>query len=57
LDDVEAKKDGLTLFMKSQTGMDFEFTDKMVSAVNVMKIAVEYFTAKHRPDPMTRDKK
>ena len=57
LDDVEAKKEGLTLFMKSQTGLDFEFTDKMVSAVNVMKIAVEYFTAKHRPDPMARDKK
>ena len=57
LDDVEAKKEGLTLFMKSQTGLDFEFTDKMVSAVNVMKITVEEYTAKHRPDPMAREKK
>ena len=54
LDDVEAKKEGLTLFMKSQTGRDFEFTDKMVSAVNVMKITVKEFTAKHRPHPMMR---
>lgn len=54
LDDVEAKKAGLTLFMKSQTGRDFEFTDKMVSAVNVMKITVKEFTAKHRPHPMDR---
>ena len=54
LEDVEAKKAGLTLFMKSQTGRDFEFTDKMVSAVNVIVIKVEGFTAKRRPDPMAR---
>ena len=57
LEDVEAKKEGLALFMKSQTGRDFEFTDKMVSAVHVMKITVDEFTAKHRPDPMEREKK
>lgn len=54
LEDVEAKKEGLSLFMKSQTGEDFAFTDKMVSAVNVIKITVDEFTAKRRPDPMKR---
>ncbi len=57
LEDVEAKKEGLSLFMKSQTGQDFVFTDKMVSAVNVMKITVKEYTAKHRPHPMAREKK
>ena len=56
LDDVEKKKEGLHLFMKSQTGHDFDFTDKMVSAVNVMKITVDEFTAKHRPHPLDREK-
>ena len=54
LTDVEDKKAGLSLFMKSQTGMDFTFTDKMVSAVNVMKITVNTYTAKKRPNPMER---
>lgn len=57
LEDVEEKKTGLSLFMKSQTGKDFEFTEKMVSAVNVMKVTVKEFTAKHRPDPLEREKK
>ncbi len=54
LHEVEDKKAGLSLFMKSQTGMDFEFNDKMVSAVNVMKITVDDFTAKKRPHPLDR---
>ena len=54
LEDADAKKTGLTQFMKSQTGLDFEFTDKMVSAVNVIVIKIDGFTAKRRPDPMER---
>lgn len=54
LEDVEAKKAGLSLFMKSQTGLDFTFNDKMVSAVNVMKITVSDYTAKKRPHPLER---
>ena len=54
LEDVEDKKAGLSLFMKSQTGQDFVFNDKMVSAVNVMKITVDEFTAKRRPHPLER---
>jgi len=54
LEDVEEKKVGLSLFMKSQTGMDFEFTDKMVSAVSVIRIKVKDYTAKKRPHPLER---
>lgn len=53
LEDVEDKKRGLSFFMKTQTGKDFEFTDKMVSIVSVMKINVTEYTAKHRPMPKT----
>jgi len=54
LEDVEEKKAGLSLFMKSQTRMDFEFTDKMVSAVSVIRIKVKDYTAKKRPHPLER---
>lgn len=54
LEDVEEKKAGLSLFMKSQTGMDFEFTDKMVSAVSVIRIKVKDYTVKKRPHPLER---
>ena len=53
LEDVEEKKAALSLFMKSQTGKDFTFTDKMVSAVSIMKIHVTEYTAKRRPMPGT----
>lgn len=49
LEDVEAKKKGLSIFMKTQTGKDFTFDDKMVSIVSVIKIDVASYTAKHRP--------
>lgn len=53
LEDVEEKKKGLSVFMKTQTGKEFEFNDKMVSIVSVMKIDVFEYTAKHRPLPKT----
>ena len=49
LEDVEEKKAALSIFMKSQTGRDFIFEDKMVSVVNVIKIHVTDYTAKRRP--------
>ena len=52
LDKVEDKIDGLTKFMKTQTGKDFTFDEKMVSIVNVIKITATSFTAKKRPKPM-----
>lgn len=51
-EDPQDKIDGLTIFMKSQTGMDFEFNERLVSAVSVIKIDVSEFTAKHRPKPL-----
>ncbi len=37
--------------MKTQTGKDFEFDDKMVSVVSVIRIDVSEYTAKKRPMP------
>lgn len=52
VEDVEEKKRALSIFMKTQTGRDFEFTDKLVSIVSVIKIKVAEYTAKanHLPE-------
>lgn len=50
-EDVEEKKKALSLLMKTQTGKDFEFEDKMVSFVSIIKITASEFTAKYRPMP------
>ena len=52
LEAPEDKMTGLTRFMKTQTGIDFEFNERLVSAVSVIKINVTSFTAKHRPKPI-----
>ena len=49
LEDVEEKKSALSVIMKTQTGKDFTFDDKMVSIVSVIRIDVSAYTAKHRP--------
>ena len=51
IEDTEGKKEALTIFMKTQTGKDFEFTDKLVTIVSVIKIKVSDYTAKSRPLP------
>lgn len=51
LDDPREKMDGLTKFMKTQTGKDFQFNERLVSIVSVLRIDVELYTAKHRPVP------
>ena len=51
VEDVEEKIKDLSLFMKTQTGKEFVFTEKLVSIVNVIKIHVTEFTAKKRPLP------
>jgi hypothetical protein len=38
--------------MKTQTGKDFTFDERMVSIVSVIKITAREFTAKKRPKPM-----
>ena len=49
--DVKEKQLGLTILMKSQTEKDFEFNEKLVSIVNVIKITVDHYSAKKRPLP------
>ena len=56
VEDVEEKKKALSILMKTQTGKDFEFTDKLVSVVSVFKINVLDYSAKRRPVPQTMQK-
>ena len=51
VEDIETKKSALSFLMKTQTGKDFEFEDKMADVVSVIRIDVSEFTAKHRPAP------
>lgn len=51
VENTELKKEALSIFMKTQTGKDFEFNDKMVSVVSIIKINISEFTAKKRPMP------
>ena len=48
---VEEKKKAMSVLMKTQTGRDFSFDDRLVSIVAVIRIDVEEYTAKHRPIP------
>ena len=56
IEDVEEKKEALSILMKTQTGKDFEFTDKLVSIVSIIKVEVAEYTAKCRPLPPLYDK-
>ena len=51
VEDVEEKKRAMTILMKTQTGKDFAFVDRLVSMVAVVRVDVAEYTAKHRPLP------
>ena len=51
VEDVEEKKKAMSILMKTQTGKDFSFDDRLVSIVAVIRIDVSEYTAKHRPLP------
>ena len=51
VEDPEAKMEAMSIFMKSQTGKDFTFNERLVSIVTVIRIDVAEYTAKHRPLP------
>ena len=51
VEDVEEKKMAMAMLMKTQTGKDFTFEDRLVSIVAVIRIDVAEYTAKHRPLP------
>ena len=51
IEDVEEKIKAMAILMKSQTGKDFTFNERLVSIVTVIRIDVEEFTAKKREIP------
>lgn len=54
VDDPAEKAKGLTILMKTQTGKDFPVSEQMASAVTVIRITSESYTAKSRPLPPGR---
>ena len=48
VEDVEEKKAAMTVLMKTQTGKDFDFNERLVSIVSVIRIDVSVYTAKRR---------
>ena len=48
----QEKIKALSVLMKTQTGKDFEFNEKLVSIVSVIRIDCDYYTAKHRLVPV-----
>ena len=48
VEDVPEKIRLMSLFMKSQTGKDFEFNDRLVSVVTLLRVDVNEYTAKRR---------
>ena len=51
VEDPEAKMQAMSILMKTQTGKDFTFNERLVSIVTVIRIDVLEYTAKHRPLP------
>ena len=51
VEDVTEKEQAMTLLMKTQTGKEYEFNERLVSIVSVIRIDVSEYTAKHRPLP------
>ena len=54
VEDPEEKMRCLSLFMKTQTGKDFEFNEKLVKVVSIIRIEALDYTAKHRKTPKPR---
>ena len=51
VEDPEAKMQAMSILMKTQTGKDFTFNERLVSIVTVIRIDAHEYTAKHRPLP------
>lgn len=51
VENVDEKISMLSKFMKTQTGKDFAFNERLVSIVSIMKIEVNEYSAKRRPLP------
>ena len=51
VENPEEKMQAMSILMKTQTGKDFTFNERLVSIVTVIRIDVQEYTAKHRPLP------
>ena len=51
VEDVQEKMEAMSILMKTQTGKDFTFNERLVSIVSVIRLDVSEYTAKHRPIP------
>ena len=51
IEDTEEKMEAMSILMKTQTGKDFSFNERLVSIVSVIRIDVTEYTAKNRPIP------
>ena len=51
VEEPEAKMQAMSILMKTQTGKDFTFNERLVSIVTVIRIDALEYTAKHRPLP------
>ena len=51
VEDPGEKIHAMTVLMRTQTGKEFSFTEKLVSIVSVIRIRVSHYSAKHRPLP------
>ncbi len=54
IDDPEEKMRALSILMKTQTGGDFTFTEKLVKVVSIIRLDISEYTAKYRPMPKPR---
>ena len=51
VEDPQEKMEAMSILMKTQTGKDFAFNERLVSIVAVIRVEVSEYTAKHRPIP------
>ena len=51
VENIEEKERAMSILMKTQTGKDFTFDEKLVSIVRVIRLDIKEFSAKHRPLP------
>ena len=51
IEDTAEKMEAMSVLMKTQTGKDFTFNERLVSIVTVIRVDVTEFAAKHRPVP------
>lgn len=57
VEEPEEKMKALSILMKTQTGKDFSFDEKLVKVVSVIRIDISEYTAKHRPLPQNMREK